>query len=403
MSRTPLRLIVFSGINMFHLRIMTTRKVADRRMKQLSLLIKPASGNCNLRCRYCFYHDITNTRESGNFGIMSEEILENLVQKALSASTDSVLFAFQGGEPTLAGLDFFEKAISFEKKYNGKGIQVHNAIQTNGTLIDSQWAAFLAENKFLTGVSLDGPKDIHDLNRKDTHHSGSFNNVMRGIELLEKHKVEYNILTVVSKTVAQHIQKVYNFFKKNNFRFLQFIPCLDPLVELPGKMNYSLSSKLYEDFLIRLFDLYYQSAIENNYISIRFFDNLVHMLMGYPPESCGMSGICACQFVVEGNGNVYPCDFYCIDRYCMGNIKNLSIEELFYSDQAQNFIKESFDVDLTCQNCSFYQICRGGCKRYREPFVLAKPGLNIYCEAYKSFYKQCLPRLQHMARIFSKS
>ncbi|HBN84588.1 MAG TPA: anaerobic sulfatase maturase, partial [Clostridiales bacterium] len=217
------------------------------------------------------------------------------------------------------------------------------------------------------------------------------------------YKVEYNILTVVSKTVAKHIQKIFNFFKKNNFRYLQFIPCLDPLEALPGQNIYSLTPDLFEEFLIRLFDLYYVSAIENNYISIRFFDNLIQMLMGHPPESCGMSGICVCQFVVEGNGNVYPCDFYCVDQYCMGNIRDLSIEELFNTRQAQDFIKESFHINDACKNCSFYQICRGGCKRYREPFVQEKPGLNIYCESYKSFYKQCLPRLQHLAHLFNKA
>lgn len=369
-------------------------------MKQLSLLIKPASGNCNLRCDYCFYHDITQTRQEGNFGIMTEEILENTIQKALSSEAESVSFAFQGGEPTLAGIGFFEKVIAFEKKHNTKGIPIYNAIQTNGTLIDTKWAIFLAENKFLTGISLDGPKELHDLNRKDAKHSGSFNDVMRGIGLLEKYHVEYNILTVVNKAVAKHIQKVFNFFKKNGFRYLQFIPCLDPLEEMPGKNDYSLSSDQYEEFLIRLFDLYYTSALQNRYISIRFFDNLVQMLIGNPPESCGMSGICTCQFVVEGNGNVYPCDFYCVDRYCMGNIKDHTIEELFNTPQAQDFIKESFHTDDACISCSFRPICRGGCKRYREPFVNGKPSLNTYCNAYKSFYEKCLPRLQHLARIF---
>lgn len=371
-------------------------------MKHINLLIKPASGNCNLRCQYCFYHDITKIRESGNFGIMSEDILEDIVRKTLSTATDSATFAFQGGEPLLAGLDFFQKVIFYEKKYNLKNVEIRNTIQTNGTLINAQWAEFFTKNRFLIGVSLDGPKEIHDLNRKDSRSQGSFNDVMRGIELLNKNNAEYNILTVVSKIVAKHINKVFNFFKKNNFKFLQFIPCLDSLENIPGTQAYSLTPELYGEFLIRIFDLYYSSALENNYISIRFFDNLVEMLMGYPPESCGMSGVCACQFVVEGNGNVYPCDFYCVDKYCMGNIKDMSLEELFYSPQAQTFIKESFHIDSDCKECPFYRICRGDCKRYREPFIQEKPGLNIYCESYKSFYKQCLPRLQRMATLFKK-
>jgi uncharacterized protein len=371
-------------------------------MKNLSLLIKPASGHCNLRCSYCFYHDLTSIREAGNFGIMSEDIMESTVSKALASGADSVLFAFQGGEPFLAGLEFYETLIKTVEKYNDRNITVQYVIQTNGTLIDENWASFLAEHRFLIGVSLDGPKEIHDLNRKDGRQSGSFNRVMRGIEILDKHGAEYNILTVVNKAVAQHIQKVFNFFKKNGFRYLQFIPCLDPLEQVQGQNPYSLTPELYEKFLIQLFDLYYKSATENQYVSIRYFDNLVQMLMGQPPESCGMSGICACQFVVEGNGNVYPCDFYCIDRCCMGNIKDLSIDELFQSPQAQAFIKESFHVDPACRACPFYPVCRGGCKRYREPFTEGKPGLNIYCRSDRSFFDQCLPRLRRLASLFRR-
>ena len=371
-------------------------------MKHINLLIKPASGNCNLRCKYCFYHDITEIREVGNYGIINESLMENMIKKTLNTAKISATFAFQGGEPTLAGIEFFKKVVNLQKKYNVSNININNAIQTNGTLIDDEWASFLAENKFLTGISLDGTKDIHDLNRLDAKGCGSFTRVIHAIELFDKYGAEYNILTVVSKTVAKHINKVFKFFEKNNFKFLQFIPCLDPLEDTPGGKVYSLTPDLYGEFLIKLFELYYKAAIDNKYISIRFFDNLVEMLMGHPPESCGMLGICSCQFVIEGNGNVYPCDFYCIDKYLMGNISQNSLEELFYSPAAQNFIKDSYHMASACGNCRFYNICRGGCKRYREPFIDGKPGLSYFCDSYKTFFEKCLPGLQQLAVKFRR-
>lgn len=370
-------------------------------MPPLSLLIKPASGNCNLRCSYCFYHDITENRDIPSYGMMPEETLEKLVEKALLYADDACCFAFQGGEPTLIGLNFFKKLIEFEKKYNVKKLNISNALQTNGMLINEEWAQFIAENNFLVGISLDGPKDIHDQNRFDAKKDGTFQRVMKTIDLFNKYKVEYNILFVVNAYVARHVEKIYNFFKKNHFKYLQFIPCLDPLNELQGGHKYSLTPKRFSEFLKTLFDCWYADIVKGNMISIRYFDNLVGIFMGYHPETCGMNGICSCQFVVEADGGVYPCDFYVVDEWRMGNLKEQSFEELRNAENANRFIDVSRHIAPECKTCRWFDICKGGCRRDREPFVDDKPGSNYFCTAYQEFLAYSIERLQHIARMLS--
>ncbi len=370
-------------------------------MPPLNLLIKPASGNCNLRCKYCFYYSIIENREKKSYGIMDIKTLEELVKKAFQYAEVSCTFSFQGGEPTLAGLDFYKKLIQFEKKYNKKNIQVNNALQTNGMVIDNEWAKFLADNSFLVGLSLDGPKNINDVNRVYPNNKGSFSKVMNTVELFNKYKIEYNILSVVNAFVARHAHKTYNFFKKNNFKYLQFIPCLDPLNEKPGGYEYSLTPKRYSQFLKTLFDCWYNDIVNGDKISIRTFDNYIGMLMGYRPEACGMLGECQCHFVVEADGGVYPCDFYVIDEWYLGNLKEKELGELKDCDTAKRFIETSRFIDPECNECKWARLCRGGCRRTREPFENGKPVLNYYCLAYKEFFEYSIERMLNLARIFS--
>lgn len=384
-------------------------------MPPLTILVKPSSSNCNLRCKYCFYHSVAGIREVPSYGLMSLDMLEIIVKKSLEFADGICTFAFQGGEPTLVGLDFFKHLVSLQKKYNSKNVKVNNAIQTNGILINDAWAEFLAENNFLVGLSLDGPKDIHDALRYDANGDGTFIRVMNAVKLFNKHKTEYNILAVVNSYVARHVHKVYSFFKRNNFRYLQFIPCLDPLNERPGSFEYSLSPERYAYFLKNLFDLWYEDVINGNMISIRHFDNLVGMLMGYPPEMCGMSGVCNCQFVIEADGGVFPCDFYVIDEWYLGNIKDMGFEELKHSENGKKFVEASLFVDAKCKECKWFNLCRGGCRRHREPYMPMPPAeqpsllvqpslvLNYFCTSYSEFFEYAATRLWHLARYFSST
>jgi uncharacterized protein len=370
-------------------------------MPNLCIMIKPASSLCNLRCRYCFYRDIASKREHDNLGLMSETTLETLVRETLDWSDQVCTFAFQGGEPTLAGLDFYQKLIRLQTKYNTRQIRIQNTIQTNGFSLDQDWAAFLHDNQFLVGLSLDGPAEIHNLNRVDDSQNGSFNRVMASTELLTRNQVEFNILCVVTGRSARSPEKIYRFFRSRGFRYLQFIPCLEPIQFQRGKTPFHLSPESYGEFLCRLFDLWYEDLMLGKYTSIRLFDNLVHMINGRKPEACEMSGQCSINLVVEGNGNVYPCDFFCNDHWLLGNITIESIQHIIHSKKAELFIGESISMPMKCQSCNFFALCRNGCKRYREKSVDEEDILYL-CESYRHFFEYTLSRFEQVAHLEKK-
>ena len=206
-------------------------------MRHVQMLLKPASGLCGLRCRYCFYHDETAKREQASYGIMEEAVLEAVIQRALASATQSCTFSFQGGEPTLAGLDFFRRAVELARLHNKNRAQVCFSLQPNGMDLTPAWADFLAENHFLVGLSLDGVKETHDANRVTPQGGGTFQRVLRAVQLLESHGAAFNILTVVNRQTAPQVERIYRFYQRSRLGYLQFIPCLDPLGEAPGEQD----------------------------------------------------------------------------------------------------------------------------------------------------------------------
>lgn len=367
-------------------------------MPPVNLLIKPASSLCNMRCKYCFYADVSRNRDTLSYGRMEEDTLETLVKRAFEYATGYAGFAFQGGEPTLAGLNFYRKLIELQNKYNTRNLPVYNSIQTNGYALNEEWAAFFAEHHFLVGLSLDGTKEAHNALRLDAKGEGTYDTVVRSTALLEQAGVDFNILCVVNNYVARHPQKVYNNLKK--YRYLQFIPCLD---DFDGeKESFSLTPQRYGTFLKTTFDLYYQDFMAGNYVSIRNFDNYVRMLQGYPPESCAMNGVCTCYFVIEGDGSVFPCDFYVLDQWKLGNVHRDSLSDLVRSQKAQEFVSMSRHRSDACMTCPYYRLCRGGCRREREPFTDNRPGLNRFCESYKILFSHGISRMLEIAGMAGK-
>lgn len=362
-------------------------------MPPLNLLIKPASSLCNMRCEYCFYKDVSESRAHSSLGMMGLDTLEAVVKHAFEYATDFVGFAFQGGEPTLAGLDFYRTLISFQRKYNTENIKVSNSIQTNGYLVDEEWARFFAENHFLVGLSLDGTKEVHDSLRVDAQGNGTFDRVIRAADTLRKNGVEFNILCVVNNFVARYPKKVYDQLKK--YKYIQFVACLDPLDG--GKTRFSLSEARYASFLKQVFTLYYEDFMRGNYVSIRNFDNYISILLGRRPESCAMNGFCTCYCVVEGDGSVYPCDFYVLDGWKIGNVGENGFREMIDSKKAKEFVDSSLFVRDECKNCRYYKLCRGGCRREREPFALGLPSLNRHCNTYQEFFDSSIDRMLEMA------
>lgn len=370
-------------------------------MKQLTVLVKPASSLCNLRCKYCFYHSIAEGREQPSYGVMSRQTAETLIDRALEAS-GGVTFAFQGGEPTLAGLDFFRFFSDLADRRKSAGAQVSYAMQTNGVGVTEEFAAFLSERGFLVGLSLDGPEDINDWMRVDAAGNGVFRRVMDAAALFDRMGVQYNILSVVHAGVARHAAQVYRFFTKRGFRYLQFIPCLDPLDAEPFSLRHSLTPGLYADFLIRLFGLWADDVLAGRGVSIRFFDNLLAVAAGYPPEQCGMQGRCSGQFVVEADGSLYPCDFYCVDCWRIGNISELSFRQAYESETMRRFIATSVHDDAECRRCRYFALCRGGCRRDRDPLSDGTAGANRYCDALRRFYAEAAPRLPELLRAVGR-
>lgn len=368
-------------------------------LPSISLLIKPASGACNLRCKYCFYYDVMDHREQANYGFMTDETLEVLVKRAYEYPRRSVSFMFQGGEPTLVGKIFYEKFISYVKKYNLNLVKTTYSIQTNGTLIDDEFAKFLKQHDFLVGISIDGNQTLHDSNRLDhllrpTHHK-----VIQGLKMLQENQVNYNVLTVVTDKTVVDTENLYSYLKSLKTNYLQFIPCIDSFDH--KAKNYTLSNENYLEFLKRLFDVWYQDVIEGIHVNIRYFDDVLKMVLGYQPASCQLLGHCPKQQVIEADGSVYPCDFYVLDQYKIGNIYVSSLDDLYNHKKANEFNQSSFGIHKDCLNCKYFQLCRGGCRRNKEPFENVETSKTKFCDAYYQFFDYSVDRFVEIANIIS--
>lgn len=340
----------------------------------ISVMIKPASSACNLKCEYCFYTSLAENREIANKGMMSDETAKNTIKSALDFGKDSVYFTFQGGEPLLRGIDFFKNFVKTVNELNN-GAKINYCLQTNATLINDEWCSFFKENGFLIGVSLDGDEELNNY-RIYPDGTNSYNDIMHGVELLKKYNIEFNILSVLTKRLSGNFRKSYRFFKGNGLKYLQYIPCLKPFGEEDNE--YSMTDDDYLSYLNSAFKIYYNEKMRQNDISIRQIDNFMLLAANQNAEQCGMNGMCSNQFVVEGDGSVYPCDFYCTDEWLLGNINENSFEELYNTKKAVDFIKDSFKLKDECKGCEFFIICRGGgCKRNKEAYD--------YCKAYKGF------------------
>ena len=362
-------------------------------MPPLTVMIKPASSLCNLRCRYCFYADVASSRETASYGLMSADTLETLMRRAFAYAEGQLSFMFQGGEPTLAGKDFFRRYLSLLKKYNTRRLNVQSAIQTNGYMLDEEWCAIFKEGNFLVGVSVDGTKAIHDAYRVTPEGKPTYDRIAENLALLRAHDIPYNILCVVNEPIASEPAAVFHALKEHVF--LQFIPCLD---DFSGeKKPYSLNAKTYGRFLIETFDLYEQALYSGKPVSIRTFDNWAAMLLGYPPENCGMSGRCGNYYLIEADGSAYPCDFYVLDEWKVGNILESSFFRMDKSPVGKRFRDESIPLPDACKACRWLALCRGGCKRDREPVIGGVPALNRLCESNRMFFKARYERLQALA------
>lgn len=348
-----------------------------------------------MQCKYCFYNDVSEHRGHKSFGIMQEETVNAVIEKTLAyAQGGSVTYAFQGGEPLMAGERFFRSFSDKVCSYNTLHTTVNYCVQTNGTLLTDSLCEYLKAQNYLVGISLDGPRRLHDAHRTFANGTGSFDSVRRGMALLRKYDITFNILTVLTHRTVGYLDRLRVFYENCGFDDLQFITCLEPLGAAPFSTEFAMTAEDYFAVNRALFDWYLERNRSGKRLSIRHFDNMMRMLDGQRPELCGTLGYCPGQLVIEGNGNCYPCDFYCDDAHLLGNIRELSPEEMSAGAVMRKFIEESAVADKTCRNCSVVNLCRGGCRRERDVSGNGALSLNLYCEGRKKFFEYVLAKLK---------
>jgi len=359
-------------------------------MKPFSLLIKPASADCNLRCKYCFYIDhLENVKNTPR---MSYEVLEKMIASYMDTNqNNNYAFGWQGGEPMIMGLKFFQKAIEFQKQYAPQGAVISNGLQTNGTLITNDFAKFFGEYKFLLGVSLDGPSYLHDYYRKTIGHKPTHSLVMRGIDILKKNNVEFNILILVNNENVKKAKEIYQYLRENGFLYHQYIPCVE-FDENNNSKPFSITGEEWGKFLCELFDLWIKDDI--NRISIRLFDSILEFLIFNRYNVCHMQNTCCQYFVVEYDGNVYPCDFFVQEDLLLGNILTHSWEDFFKSPIYLKFGQQKALWSLECNRCPFINFCHGDCQKFRIGTSQASKNLSFLCQGWKKFYAYTLSRFK---------
>ncbi len=366
-------------------------------MPALNIMIKPSSGMCNMRCDYCFYCDETKKRKQESYGFMTEETLKNVIRKTMAHASGMITYAYQGGEPTLRGLEFFEKAVFYQKKYAKGGIRVNNALQTNGYALDEDWCLFFHEHQFLIGVSVDGTKATHDRYRHDAAGNGTYGRIVEHTRLLDRYEVDYNILTVLTGHTADRIGEIYRDYKKNGWRYQQYIACLDPLGEARGESGYALTPEQYGKALTELFWLWYEDLERGEQPYIRSFENYIGILMGRLAESCDQRGMCGIQTVVEADGSAYPCDFYMLDEYCLGNFNECRMDAIDQKREEVGFVDRSRRIAAACRECRYFGICKGGCQRHREWNPAAEGYENYFCDGFRMFFDACCEKMKEIA------
>jgi len=360
-----------------------------------SLLIKPASAVCNLDCAYCFYLD----READPYKslpdrAMSADTLERLVDTYLFYSYPNSVFAFQGGEPTLAGLPFFERLVRLQERYGRDGQSVSNALQTNATIIDEGWCDLFHDYQWLLGVSLDGPQETHDLYRFNKGGRGTWKQVMRGVETLQKHNVEFNILCVLSQANVGKAKELYQFYKSLGVDNVQYIP-LSEFHADGSPMPFTITPEQYGRFLCETFELWWP---ERRKFRIRFFDNLAEALAGMKPGSCTMHESCDSYVVVEYNGDIYPCDFFVEGEWKLGNVNLDSWAEIARRKRRYEFAINKSIPQEECQRCEWQSICHQGCPKFRHAQHGDFAELDYFCQSYKMIYAQSVEPLKEDVR-----
>lgn len=355
--------------------------------KGISLMAKPTSYACNIRCDYCFYLEKKELYPEPRHPRMSERVLEAYVRACVALDGHNprgVSFVWQGGEPTLMGLDFYRRALALEKQH-ADGRLVQNAIQTNGLLLDDAWCEFLAEHGFLVGLSLDGPKLVHDRFRRDANGKGTSVLVTRALRLLQKHGVQYNVLASVAADHGRHLLASYRFLRDEGVKYLQFIPVVERAPD-GGMSPWSVDPELLGDGWVAVFDEWVRRDVGDMFVMN--FEWLTYAVIGGEGPVCTMQKQCGRALVVEHNGDVYACDHYVYPEYRLGNLLTDEIAAMVNSDRQRAFgaDKEHTLAD-ECRHCDVLPICRGGCPKQRYSDIESGTARHYLCAAYRKLFR----------------
>lgn len=360
-------------------------------MRSTSLLVKPASACCNIDCQYCFYKRALSLYPSEKYTrMMTLSTAENMIRSFFSLGLRAMSICFQGGEPLLRGLDFYHQVIEFEKKYGKSGQVIGNSFQTNALLINDEWTRFFKTYNMLIGVSLDGAQEVHDHDRISYSGEGTFSNVMGSINRLRSDGVAFNILSMITHHSAPHIEQTYEFFRAEKFSHLQFIPCLEQLPGTSQASSHAITAEQFGTFYKRLFDRWFENGYPD--ISIRLFDDILLYLVDKTNASCSFQGSCDTYFMIEHNGDVYPCDFFAYEHYKLGNINTDSFERLLESPLRAQFSALKGMISPTCRKCRYLPLCKGDCTRHRTFLNAPADSVSALCTGFCEFLDYSMSR-----------
>lgn len=380
--------------------------------KPLYVMLKPIGGHCNLACDYCYYLEKSKHYNDIPKHIMSDDLLESFTREYIESQTmGDVLFTWHGGETFMRPLSFYRKALELQKRY-AKGRRIDNVIQTNGTLITDEWCKFLKENNWLVGVSIDGPQEFHDEYRRNKNGQPSFVKVMKGVDLLNKYDVQWNVMGVVNDYNADYPLDFYNFFKSIGCHYIQFAPIVERIIPRQDGRHlahikdqtdaplaeFSVSPEQWGNFLCTLFDEWVKKDVGNYYIQL--FDSTLANWVGVEPGVCTMAKTCGHAGVMEFNGDVYSCDHFVFPEYKLGNLHTSSLVEMMYGEKQNQFgLMKQTSLPTQCKECEFLFACNGECPKNR--FIqtsTGEKGLNYLCKGYFHFFKHVAPAMDFMKK-----
>jgi uncharacterized protein len=364
------------------------------------IFVKPVGAHCNLNCRYCYYINKTN-QENDKITAMDQAIATEYVRKNIEASSGIVNFTWHGGEPLLAGIDFYRNMIALQKQYNRQRKKIINGVQTNGTLINEAWCIFFRKEHFLVGISIDGTEEIHDSNRVTKGGSPSFSRVLRGYRLLQQYGIKTEILCVVNKNNVKALPEIYRYFKSLGAVYMTFLPLVEK-VNNDCAVNLSVPSLEFGIFMSAIFDEWMEQDIGK--IKVQLFEEACRPAFGQDHTLCIFKRTCGGVPVLEQNGDMYSCDHYVDSGHLIGNVLDSSIENLLVSSKQQEFgNKKLIDLPDYCKKCQVLDMCNGECPKNRfieSPY--GEPGLNYLCEGYKYFFNHCLPFVKAVSSVWKQ-